>query len=168
MYQCDWSNINCNRFDEIRLYDNGWQSLSGKITTTMTLFSLREFWSTNCGHEEEFDKTSMCISNIDNSADGFGIFKFNHFIDFIFNSIFFIKDKIIIGSYNGILRIYKVEINSENNTEQNLYQISDLLLEVDLKEPILQVSYGFLLTSANIQLAVLHPNQLCVYSVSCN
>lgn len=42
-----------------------------------------------------------------------------------------------------------------------------MLLEVDLKEPILQIASGVLLSSNNIQLAVLHPTKFCVYSISC-
>lgn len=38
----------------------------------MTLFHLREFWTTNLGNDEEFDKCSICVSNIDNEPDGFG------------------------------------------------------------------------------------------------
>ena len=38
----------------------------------MTLFHLRELWSTNCGTNEEFDKTSMCICNVDNLDSNHG------------------------------------------------------------------------------------------------
>lgn len=68
------------------------------------------------------------------------------------------------ASFDGILRIYKVTLNEQN--EQN--KASDLLLEVDFKEPILQIESGLLLASNNVQLAVLHPTKFCVYSVSCN
>ncbi|KAH9416611.1 Protein PTHB1 [Dermatophagoides pteronyssinus] len=117
----------------------------------MTLFHLREFWSTNLGDDEEFDKLSICVANIDNEPDGF--------------------DKIIVGSFNGIVRIFKIILNNNNNdqiktNEQNLFQISDQLLEVDFKNPILQIASGYLLNSANVQLAILHPNKLCVYSIS--
>ncbi len=49
----------------------------------------------------------------------------------------------------------------------NQYQAADLLLEVDFKEPILQIAAGTLLAnSAKIQLAVLHPRRFAVYSIS--
>lgn len=132
----------------------------------MTLFHLREFWTTNCGNEEEeFDKCSMCICNIDNCPSGYGK-KVTESC-----SIFFAKpefaDKIITASFNGILRVYRIELSQTNKSEQNHFQPSDLLLEVDLKSPIVQIAAGILLASTNIQLAVLHAEKLCVYSISC-
>ncbi|KPM09287.1 PTHB1-like protein [Sarcoptes scabiei] len=115
---------------------------------TMTLFHLRELWSTQCGIEEEFDRSSICLGNIDNSIDGF--------------------DKIIVGSFNGILRVYKIDLNSDDLAKPNHFEISDLLLEADLRLPILQIQSGCLMSSDNVQLAVLHPEKVCVYSISCN
>lgn len=89
-------------------------------------------------------------------------------IHFNLLSLFIHVDKIIIGSFNGILRVFKIILNNDAiKNEQNLFQISDLLLEVDFKNPILQIASGYLLNSANVQLAILHPNKLCVYSISC-
>jgi len=60
---------------------------------------------------------------------------------------------------------------SSNTTEDGSlpgFQASDLLMEVDFKMPILQVSTGLLLSAtSNIQLAVLHPKKLSIYSISC-
>lgn len=78
-------------------------------------------------------------------------------------------EKIIVGSHTGILRIFS--INAGTNEDGNLvgFQASDLLLETDLKMPILQVCAGFLLSAtSNIQLAVLQPRKLSVYSISGN
>ncbi len=33
----------------------------------MSIFQIKELWSTNVGNKEEFDKHSICIGNIDNS-----------------------------------------------------------------------------------------------------
>ena len=33
----------------------------------MSIFQIKELWSTNVGNSEEFDKNSICIGNIDNS-----------------------------------------------------------------------------------------------------
>ena len=68
-----------------------------------------------------------------------------------------------MGSQNGILRVYTVAYSEENYLRS--YQPNDLLIEVDLKHPILQVSTG-LLFSANkdIHLAVLHPRKVSIYS----
>ena len=76
-------------------------------------------------------------------------------------------DKIIVGSLNGILRIYSVGFNA---TEEGLlpFQANHLLMEIDFKTPILQVCAGLLLSATtNIQLAVLHPKKLSIYSISC-
>lgn len=80
-------------------------------------------------------------------------------------------DKIIVGSFNGTLRVFKVDsgeqgASSNDNVDKQKFAPTDLLLEVDLKEPILQVRSGILLNSNNVQLAVLHPRRFCVYSIS--
>ena len=57
-----------------------------------------------------------------------------------------------------------------NPTEDGLpqFQASDLLMEMDFKNPILQICTGLLLSATtNIQLAVLHPKKLSIYSISC-
>ena len=82
-------------------------------------------------------------------------------------SIFYL-DKIIAGSHHGILRIYSININTNNEGVLIGSQVSDLLLETDLKDPILQVSSGlFLSGSDKVYLAVLHSRKLKVFSVSC-
>ena len=35
----------------------------------MSLFKVRDWWSTKCGLDEEFDRGCMCVSNIDNDPD---------------------------------------------------------------------------------------------------
>lgn len=40
----------------------------------MSLFTSREWWATKLGGDgEEFDQGSLCVANIDNSADGAGV-----------------------------------------------------------------------------------------------
>lgn len=48
--------------------------------------------------------------------------------------IFFVADKIIVGSYHGILRIYCPKPPN--------FKPDDLMLEVQLQQPILQVEAG--------------------------
>lgn len=80
-------------------------------------------------------------------------------------NLILIADKIIIASLNGILRIFTC--SSSNDTSLKSYQANDLLIESDLKHPILQISIGlFLSTSKSSQLAILHPRKLSVYSIS--
>lgn len=87
---------------------------------------------------EEFDQTSMCVGNVDNSPRA--------------------RTKIVTGSFSGMLRIYQPS-GSE-------YLPSDLLLESQMAEPILQVAIAHFLPGAPNALAVLHPRCLEVYQVT--
>ncbi|KAI1293790.1 Protein PTHB1 [Halotydeus destructor] len=107
----------------------------------MSLFNTRELWSTHLNDEEGFSDQAMVIANVDNSPDD--------------------RKKIIIGSLSGLLRIFSV------NSSESGYQANDLLLETELKYPILQLTTGqYLSASDNLNLAILHPRKLSVYSVS--
>eukprot|EP01012_Entosiphon_sulcatum_P026014 TRINITY_DN3140_c0_g1_i1.p1 TRINITY_DN3140_c0_g1~~TRINITY_DN3140_c0_g1_i1.p1 ORF type:complete len:869 (-),score=169.44 TRINITY_DN3140_c0_g1_i1:72-2678(-) len=103
-----------------------------------SLFKSRDFWGVACGHNEEFDRKSLAVGNIDNDSTP--------------------SDKIITGSFSGILRIYL--------PKQKGYKPDDLLLEQNLDAPILQISVGrFLPNTPNLALAVLHPRKLTVLTV---
>ena len=104
----------------------------------MSLFRVKERWSTVAGSAEEFE--AMVCGNLDNSGD--------------------VKDtKIALGSLSGILRVYKPTIPE--------YNPSDMILEEDLGAPILQLSVGkFFLGTSNLGLAVLHPRKLAVYELT--
>ena len=39
----------------------------------MSLFQGRDWWSTYAGNDEEFDVGNLCISNIDNSVQAYGM-----------------------------------------------------------------------------------------------
>uniref|UniRef100_A0A8I3PTP9 Bardet-Biedl syndrome 9 n=1 Tax=Canis lupus familiaris TaxID=9615 RepID=A0A8I3PTP9_CANLF len=72
-------------------------------------------------------------------------------------------DKIIVGSFMGYLRIF----NPHPVKTGDGAQAEDLLLEVHLRDPILQVEVGkFVSGTEMLHLAVLHSRKLCVYSVS--
>ncbi|KAK3791729.1 hypothetical protein RRG08_011523 [Elysia crispata] len=106
----------------------------------MSLFKTRDWWSTSVGEEEEFDHGCLCTANVDNDISG--------------------HDKIIIGSFQGILRIYKPDSSGEGGVE-------DVMVEQAFKLPILQVEVGqFSSASETLKLAVLHPRKLAVYNVS--
>ncbi|XP_031808804.1 protein PTHB1 isoform X2 [Sarcophilus harrisii] len=109
----------------------------------MSLFKARDWWSTVLGEKEEFDQGCLCVADVDNSCTG--------------------EDKIIVGSYTGYLRIFSphpVKVGDGAQAE-------DLLLEIHLREPILQVEVGkFVSGTELLHLAVLHSRKLCVYSVS--
>lgn len=112
----------------------------------MSLFKSRDWWSTTVGEEEEFDHGCLCVSNIDNSS----------------NQI----DKIIIGSYHGILRIFNPKPTKVDG-EWSAFKAEDVLLESSLQSPILQIEAGkFVSGSEKLNLAILHPRKLSVYHVA--
>ncbi|XP_027748003.1 protein PTHB1 isoform X2 [Empidonax traillii] len=109
----------------------------------MSLFKARDWWSTVLGEKEEFDQGCLCVADVDNSGSG--------------------QDKVIVGSYMGYLRIFNPHPVKPGDEEQP----EDLLLEVQLQEPILQVEVGkFVSGTEGLHLAVLHCRKLCVYAVS--
>ncbi|XP_019393982.1 PREDICTED: protein PTHB1 isoform X2 [Crocodylus porosus] len=109
----------------------------------MSLFKARDWWSTTLGEKEEFDQGCLCVADVDNSGSG--------------------QDKIIVGSYMGFLRIF----NPHPVKPGDGMQAEDLLLEVQLREPVLQVEVGkFVSGTELLHLAVLHCRKLCVYAVS--
>eukprot|EP00048_Salpingoeca_helianthica_P024810 m.35499 g.35499 ORF g.35499 m.35499 type:complete len:786 (-) comp9599_c0_seq1:25-2382(-) len=104
----------------------------------MTLFSARPWWSAPGGGV--CDKGCLCIANINNDPST--------------------GNKIILGSYTGVLQIYCPQ-PPEPKPE-------DLLLEVTLPAAVIQVAAGHFLQSnpALVQLAVLHPRSFAVYNVA--
>eukprot|EP00803_Ostreobium_quekettii_P005345 evm.model.scf_3119EXC.1 EVM.evm.TU.scf_3119EXC.1 scf_3119EXC:983-9869(+) len=104
----------------------------------MSLFKARDWWRTKCGSGEEFDQGCLCLANVDNNPSG--------------------KEKIVIGSFGGVLRVYLPAGKG--------YKVEDQLLEVDLKQPVLQLEAGHFSASGGIQLAILHPFQLCICSLA--
>ncbi|XP_049980871.1 protein PTHB1 isoform X1 [Alexandromys fortis] len=109
----------------------------------MSLFKARDWWSTVLGENEEFDQGCLCLADVDNSGNG--------------------QDKIIVGSFTGYLRIFSPHSVKAGDGPQ----ADDLLLEVHLRDPVLQVEVGkFVSGTEMLHLAVLHARKLCVYSVS--
>jgi len=105
-----------------------------------SLFKARDWWQYRCGANEEFDRHSMVIANIDNDSSQ--------------------QQKIVIGSFQGILRIFQ--------PKQKGFKADDLLLEQELDGPILQLGAGYFLSTQpqSLLLAVLNPKKLVVYGVS--
>eukprot|EP00434_Breviolum_minutum_P020724 symbB.v1.2.018277.t1/scaffold1453.1/size117824/7 len=105
----------------------------------MSLFQAREWWSTQVSEDEEFDVGCLCVANVDNEPNG--------------------ANKIITGSYQGMLRMYY--------PKQKEYKIEDLILESNMEAPILQIEAGrFVQGSREICMALLHPMKLSIYMVS--
>lgn len=112
----------------------------------MSLFKARDWWSTTVGEEEEFDQGCLCVANIDNSPNEL--------------------DKIIIGSYHGILRIFNPKPTKIDGGWSG-FRPEDVLLESSLQSPVLQIEAGkFVSGSEKLHLAVLHPRKLAVYNVA--
>jgi len=109
----------------------------------MSLFQLKEKWNTLVGDKEEFDSSSVWVGNIDNSNPP--------------------TDKIVIGSFQGFLRIFLPAFRS--------YKVDDLLLERNLQSAIYQVSAidsGFPTGTGGevLHLGVLQARKLSAYLVS--
>ncbi|KAM9309234.1 protein PTHB1 [Pholidichthys leucotaenia] len=109
----------------------------------MSLFKARDWWSAALGEGEEFDQGCLCVGDVDNSGTG--------------------HDKVVVGSYMGMLRIFSPHANKSSEGGPADSQ----LLEVQLQNAIIQVELGkFVSCSELLHLAVLHPRKLSVYSVS--
>lgn len=83
----------------------------------MSLFSTVDFWSTQCGENETFSFSSLVTVDINESGN----------------------DEIIVGSFSGLLRIYQVIYN---DSEETSFKPSDLLLESQLPDGIIQIVVG--------------------------
>lgn len=80
----------------------------------MSLFQAREWWSHRpSGEGEECQSGSLLVCNIDNDPRG--------------------GDKIVTGSFSGVLRIYAPKVSG--------YRVEDLC-EFQFDEPILQIEAG--------------------------
>jgi Bardet-Biedl syndrome 9 protein len=102
----------------------------------MSIFEVKEWWSTNISKDEEFDGNSVCIDNIDNENLN--------------------KNKICVSSFKGILRIYEPTFGST--------RVDNLLFEKQLDMPIIQIGSGnFVINANDKQLAVLQAKKLIVY-----
>ncbi|XP_062843657.1 protein PTHB1 [Trichomycterus rosablanca] len=109
----------------------------------MSLFKARDWWSAVLGEGEEFDQGCLCVGDVDNSGSGY--------------------DKVVVGSYMGMLRIFAPHATRSGE----LSGLDAQLLEVQLKDPIIQVELGkFVSCSELLHLAVLHPRKLSVYAIS--
>ncbi|CAF0861236.1 unnamed protein product [Rotaria sordida] len=106
----------------------------------MSLFKAREWWSCQVGSGEEFD---------------YGCLKVGSFTEDLNN-------KIVVGSHQGIVRIYNPSSSQSNSITNN--HTSDLLLEKNLGMPIIQIEIGkFVSTSSINQIAVLFSHKLSIY-----
>lgn len=91
----------------------------------MSLFKTRDLWSTSLDNDL-FDLGCLKVANI-------GANKKNYC-------------SVITGSYNGFLRIYNPSFSTENsnvsNTQQANFRAHDLVCELALPGPVIQVETG--------------------------
>ncbi|CAH2001525.1 unnamed protein product [Acanthoscelides obtectus] len=106
----------------------------------MSLFKIRELWTTHCESEDEvFDQNSMIVTKLDNT------------------------EFLVTGSHSGVLRIFK----PFNGSDESGFSAADLLAEKKYEQPILQVGSGQLVSGSHqLQLAVLQPRLLSVCNVN--
>ncbi|KAJ8957787.1 hypothetical protein NQ314_006502 [Rhamnusium bicolor] len=109
----------------------------------MSLFKIREFWTTQSEDDEYFDQNSLITTTLNSDSDF-----------------------IISGSQSGVLRIFKPSSELTENDGIIGYSATDLLIEKILNVPILQIGCGRLVSgSQNLQIAVLHPRLLSIYTL---
>lgn len=88
----------------------------------MSLFKVRDCWSTLCGQDETFGCDALMVDDLFDAGE----------------------DNIILGSFDGVLRVYGIHANSPADM---CFSPSDLLVEVQTENPILQVCTGKLIRS---------------------
>ncbi|XP_063927791.1 protein PTHB1 [Zophobas morio] len=109
----------------------------------MSLFKIRTFWSTHCEDDESFDQNSLLVTKLNSDSD-----------------------VIVTGSHSGILRIFKPLCETNDSSNLTDYKVTDLLIETIIKDPILQISCGRLVSgSPKKQLAILQPRLVGVYAL---
>ncbi|KAG2525481.1 hypothetical protein JM18_003550, partial [Phytophthora kernoviae] len=108
------------------------------LKPAMSLFQVREWWTAKGEQDEEYTPGALVVGNVDNDASG--------------------HVKIVTGSLNGVLRVYC--------PTQSDFRIEHLLLEENLRRPILQLELGYFIPNQRIlALAILQPRRLGVYVV---
>lgn len=115
----------------------------------MSLFKARDWWSTTSGFEEFHDLGSLCAANIDNSPNGYGMHMhaacrdcmpsgygllMNHGLCSSTTSCLVDSDKLIVGSFQGLVRIYE--------PHPPAFSADHVILEQQMTSPVLQVAAG--------------------------
>lgn len=104
----------------------------------MSLFKTRSWWATTAGLEEFHDNRSLAVGNVDNSVDGSGTVEImicppkKACVIFRFLSTI-LSDKLVVGSYQGLLRIYA--------PQEGGYLPAHTMLEKQV-DPIVQIAIG--------------------------
>lgn len=89
----------------------------------MSLFKARDLWSTQCGEDETFDQTCIITANFGDRYD-----------------------KIVVGGHSGYVRVFQPSIELSEDGTMNGHKPTDLLIEIHLPQPVLQISVGRLVS----------------------
>ncbi|XP_014245601.1 protein PTHB1 [Cimex lectularius] len=109
----------------------------------MSLFKVRDLWSTRCGQNEVFEQSSLHVADLNGEG----------------------ADHIIVGSHHGILRIFSPFSEPPEAADEKGFAPTDLVIEIDLAQPIIQIATGrFMSGSKSKTLAILHPRSIAVYN----
>ncbi|XP_066595732.1 protein PTHB1 [Prorops nasuta] len=113
----------------------------------MSLFKTKEWWRTECGSQESFDRQSLLVSPL------FGTDT---------------KDIIIVGSHSGYLRVFSPSSQWDEEAKAPTgYKTSDMIVEMKLEDCIIDIKTGrFVSGSQDLHLAVLMPTKLAIYSAA--
>ncbi|XP_026823747.1 protein PTHB1 [Ooceraea biroi] len=115
----------------------------------MSLFKTKEWWRTQCGVNESFDRHSLLVAPL------FGAER---------------KDVIVVGSHSGCLRIYNPSSQwIDESKSPSGYKSSDLIIETQIGDCIIDMKAGkFVSGSQDIRLAILTSTKLIIYSIVLN
>ncbi len=102
----------------------------------MSLFKAREWWATTSGFEEFHDLGCLSVGNIDNDPSGFGkrADAMHTHTNTMTNIHIKLTDKIVVGSFQGLIRIY--------SPHPPTCVPSHVILEKQLSMPVIQVALG--------------------------
>lgn len=92
----------------------------------MSLFKVRDCWSTACGRGETFGCDAVAVDDLFGTGAG---------------------DAVVLGSLDGVLRVYGARTDPPARPPELGYSPTDLLLEVRTETPVLQTCTGRLVRS---------------------
>jgi hypothetical protein len=95
----------------------------------MSLFKLKDCWSTKVASSEEFERGGLCAANFGPSSNGQGKCALFHCTECNEGV------KIAVGSVTGYIRLYQPQASE--------FKAEHLLLEKNLEAPILQLEAGY-------------------------
>lgn len=114
----------------------------------MSLFKICRWWSTQCPElQTKYDSSSIFCTRLGLNEKE--------------------KDYLIVGSHTGHLSVYYPTSEIQEDGNVSGFKPVNVLLEVKMPQPIIGILTGqFSTIKSGINLALLHPMKLCVYSLT--